>query len=64
MNTLYNQLGWQKDAQYYLIDQVCAEEPILTNAYLEDRELSKALVLKKYELLTYDILSGKQYWKN
>jgi hypothetical protein len=48
----------------YLIDQVCAEEPILTNAYLEDRELSKALVLKKYELLTYDILSGKQYWKN
>ena len=64
MNTLYNQLGWQKDAQYYLIDQVCADEPILTNSYLEGRELSKSLALKKYELLTYDILSGKRYWYN
>ncbi len=64
VNTLYNQLNWQKDPQYYLVDQVCAEEPILTNAYLEGRDLKNSLILKKYELFTYDVLSGEQYWLN
>lgn len=62
VNTLYNQLNWQKDPQYYLIDQICSEEPILANTYLEGREFKNSLILKKYELFTYDILSGEQYW--
>lgn len=62
VNTLYNQLDWQKDAQYYLVDQVCSEEPILTHSYIEGRELNKSLALKKYELLIYDLLAGEKYW--
>ncbi len=62
VNTLYNRLNWQKDPQYYLVDQVCDEEPILTATYLEDRELKQSLILKKYELLTYDILGGEKFW--
>ncbi len=64
VNTLYNRLNWQKESYYYLVDQVCSEEPILTATYLEDRDLKQSLILKKYELLTYDILGGKQYWLN
>lgn len=62
-NTLLNELNWQKDAQYYMLDEVCSTEPILAPTYLDDRGASDAAVLTKYKLYTYDILSGKQYWK-
>ncbi|MCR5572260.1 MAG: LTA synthase family protein [Candidatus Saccharibacteria bacterium] len=63
-NTMLNGLRWQKDSLYYLVDQVCEAEPILTSAYLEGREINMAEVLDSYELVTYDILGGKKYWMN
>ncbi|MBQ8156858.1 LTA synthase family protein [Candidatus Saccharibacteria bacterium] len=62
VNTLLNKFNYQKSALYYLLDEVCTEEPILAETYLEDRGTSDAAVLKDYELITYDILSGKKYW--
>ncbi len=61
-NTMQNILNWQKSSLYYLVDEVCAAEPILTKNYLQDRELKNSELMHDYELLTYDILSGKQYW--
>jgi hypothetical protein len=55
-------LNWKKEALYYLVDDVCQAEPILTATYLDGRELSQAEILRDYELLTYDILGGKKYW--
>ena len=62
VNTLYNNLNWKKDPQYYLVDEVCSVEPILTATYVEDRTLSDAELMHDYELLTYDLLGGKKYW--
>lgn len=61
-NTMQNILNWQKSSLYYLVDKVCAAEPILTPNYLQGRELNDIETMRDYELLTYDILSGKQYW--
>ena len=61
-NTMLNLLNWQKDPLYYLVDEVCKEEPILTAAYLEGRALKEPDLMKNYELVTYDILGGKKYW--
>lgn len=61
-NTMFNILNWKKDSYYYLLDEVCTAEPILTATWLEGRELTNAEVLRDYELLTYDILGGKKYW--
>ena len=61
-NTMQNILGWQISSLYYLVDEVCAAEPILTQYFIEERELNNNEILRDYELLTYDILSGKQYW--
>lgn len=62
VNTTLNMFNYQKDAIHYLLDDVCAEEPILTATYLEDKTLSDSKILKQYELVTYDILSGKKNW--
>ena len=62
VNNMYNILNWKKEALYYLVDDVCKAEPILTATYLDGRELSQAEILRDYELLTYDILGGKKYW--
>ncbi len=62
VNNMHNILNWKKDALYYLVDDVCRAEPILTASYLAGRELSQAEILRDYELLTYDILGGKKYW--
>lgn len=61
-NTMQNILNWKKSSLYYLVDEVCAAEPILTKHYLQDRELNNTEIMRDYELLTYDLLSGKQYW--
>lgn len=61
-NTMLNLLQWQKTPFYYLVDEVCAAEPILTTTYLEDREFEMTEVLQDYQLLTYDILGGERYW--
>ena len=62
VNTMLNGLNWQKDSLYYLVDDVCKNEPILTPAYLEGRQINMADVMDDYELTTYDILGGKKYW--
>ena len=62
VNTMLNGLNWKKDSLYYLVDEVCINEPILTSAYLEGRQTGMPTVLDEYELVTYDILGGKKYW--
>ena len=62
VNTMLNGLNWEKDSLYYLVDDVCANEPILTSSYLEGRQINMASVMDDYELITYDILGGKKYW--
>ena len=64
VNTLYNTLGIQKPALNYLLDEVCAEQPILAATYFGDNELIETETLKKYQLVTYDLLGGKKYWMN
>lgn len=62
INTMLNGLNWKKDSLYYLVDEVCKNEPILTSTYLEGRQVSMPAILDDYELITYDILGGKKYW--
>ena len=62
VNTMLNGLNWQKDSLYYMVDQVCENEPILAASYMEGREVHMADVMDDYELVTYDILGGKKYW--
>ncbi len=62
VNTMYDALNWKKDPIYYLVDDVCSAEPILTATFVEGRQLSAAETLHDYELLTYDLLGGKKYW--
>ena len=62
VNTMLNGLNWQKDSIYYLVDEACKNEPILTATYMEGRQTNMAAVLEDYELVTYDILGGKKYW--
>jgi hypothetical protein len=62
VNTMLNGLNWQKDSLYYMVDQVCENEPVLAASYMEGREVHMADVMDDYELVTYDILGGKKYW--
>lgn len=62
VNTALNVFNYQKDALYYMLDEICQEQPILTSTYLEDKTLPSSDILKNYELVTYDILSGKKNW--
>ena len=64
MNTLYDVLGVEKPALYYLVGEVCEETPILAAPYYwaEDRELKMTEALRDYELVNYDVLAGKHYW--
>lgn len=61
-NTLFNVLAAQKPEFYYLLDAVCEEEPILAHSWFNGGEAFRSTVLSEYELVTYDILGGKQYW--
>ncbi len=62
-NTMYNVLNLKKPAMFYILDEVCEQTPILTNVYLEGRMLEQTEALKDYELLNYDVMFGKRYWK-
>ena len=63
MNAALNTLNWQKDARYYFLDEVCSTTPILAPSYYDDSELVDSETIKKYRLLIYDILSGKNNWQ-
>lgn len=62
VNTLYNIYNLEKPDYYYLVDEVCKETPVLTQAYYGDSAPFQSTALSEYELVTYDILGGKQYW--
>jgi phosphoglycerol transferase MdoB-like AlkP superfamily enzyme len=63
MNAAFNALNWQKSARYYFLDEVCSTTPILSPSYYDDSELVDSETVKKYRLLIYDILSGKNNWQ-
>ncbi len=62
VNSMLNRLQWQKDPFYYLVDDVCTSEPILTATYLDGLDFELTETLQNYQLLTYDILGGEHYW--
>lgn len=62
-NATFNVLNWQKSARYYFLDEVCSTTPILSLSYYDDSELVDSETIKKYRLLIYDILSGKNNWR-
>jgi hypothetical protein len=64
VNTTFNILNWKKDPLYYLVDDVCTADPILTASFIENGTLHELETMHDYELLTYDILGGKKYWMN
>lgn len=61
-NTMYNVLGAEKPAFNYLLDAVCEDNPILVTAYFSDFGPEETEAYHDYELVNYDMLSGKQYW--
>lgn len=62
LNTMYNILGVEKPALFYLLDEVCTETPVLARSYFAGAEPDQTEALKAYELVNYDVLSGKHYW--
>lgn len=62
-NTMANALKVEKPALLYLVDEVCAEVPVLARAHQSGTdEPERTEALRAYELINYDILLGKQYW--
>lgn len=64
VNTLYNKLGVKKPTMSYLLDKLCAEQPILVGTYFGYKVPEETEILNEYRLVTYDILGGKKYWMN
>ncbi len=62
VNTMLDRLNWQKAPYYYLVGDVCNEQPILATAYLDGLDFDFSETMKNYQLFTYDILGGKKYW--
>lgn len=62
MNVLYDLLGVEKPTLLYLVDKVCEATPILAASYLQEAGPGDSEVIKDYEMINYDILSGKRYW--
>lgn len=62
LNTMYNILGVEKPALFYLVDEVCEETPILTSKYFAGNTPEMTEALLEYQLVNYDVLSGKHYW--
>lgn len=62
VNALYNLLDVKKPTLMYLLDEVCAVEPILARTYLESKSPVDNDIMRAYELVNYDILSGERYW--
>lgn len=61
-NTLLNSLNSEKPLSFYLLDDVCRENPILTDAYFGAEAPFMSTELSEYELLTYDQIAGAQYF--
>ena len=61
-NTLLNILEVEKPLHFYLLDDVCSTDPILTDAYFGAEAPFMTTELSEYNLLTYDQIAGKQYY--
>ena len=61
-NTMFNLLDLEKPDYMKLVNDVCAEIPILAQAYYGSDAPFKSTTLSNYEQFIYDILGGKQYW--
>ena len=59
---MYNVLNVEKPTFDYLLDAVCKDNPILATAYFSDFGPEETESYHDYELVNYDMLSGKQYW--
>ena len=46
-----------------LTREVCEETPILAPLYFDYQEIEETELLKKYKLVTYDLVAGKRFWK-
>lgn len=63
LNTMYNILGVEKPALFYLLDTICEESPSLAVTYYSSgMEPKMTEALREYELVNYDVLSGQHYW--
>lgn len=62
LNMVYNLLGVEKPALFYLLDEVCIETPVLAAAYYGEETPEMTEALHDYELVNYDVLAGKHYW--
>lgn len=59
---MYDVLGAEKPALMYLTADVCKDTPILAPSYYSNEIPDLTPVLRDYELVNYDILSGRRYW--
>ena len=62
LNTMYNILGAEKPAMFYLLDTICTESPTLAVSYYSNSNPEVTTALKEYEFVNYDALGGKHYW--
>lgn len=63
VNSMFDTLNWQKNPRYYLVGDVCAEQPILAATYFNGDDFIETETLRKYRLLIYDLMGGHGYWK-
>lgn len=61
-NTLFNVLNAKRPLVHYLLDEICTDEPILTDVYFDTAAPFMSTALSEYNLLTYDIVAGEQYF--
>ncbi len=60
-NLLLNHFNLQKPSNFYLLDTICKTTPILSDYYFRDTAPVYTSELENYNLLTYDLVAGKQY---
>jgi hypothetical protein len=60
--TMHTLLGLKKPDYMKLTEAVCNEVPILSQAYYGTGAPFQSSTLSNYEIFTYDILGGEQYW--
>lgn len=61
-NMMYNILGVQKPVLSYLLDDVCAETPILSLSYYDKVAPNATAAFQAYKLVSHDMLGGEHYW--
>jgi len=59
--TLLDMLGVQKPTFYYMLDELKTGYPILSHFYFQNNPPEWSRIFLDYELITFDILSGRRY---